>query len=672
MKCNVILFIKRDEGMKIFCLVLTLFFWGMTAHGDELPLDYFIKHNDYLDVKISPNGTYYAARLRQNEKVILVFFRRSDGQILSGVDPDGENLIHSVTWVSDDRVVYELAEKYDFEDSPISTGELFATNVDGSRSELLFGFRATDAHIGSRISNKDNVLASQSIINILPNDKKNILIAEYPWEKRGDYWYDSQQRGVNISKLNVFTGRKKKLEHLPFNIAKVFSDDDGNVNFVYYEDEDGYARVSYREDNESAWQTLSQGFAVDDNVDLVSKGRKNNSIYYMDTVTEKQYRGLYELDLTSEKSTLLTPDLTADIEAVYVDPGLNQPVVLTSYPETVEYKYTDNNNHFVKMHKKLAKAFNDQSVSITSSTQDGSLMIVRVESDTNPGEYFIVDVKTSKVEPLITNYSWIDPKQMRPKKPISVTSRDGLRIPGYITLPDLSMDEKAPLVVLIHGGPHGVRDYWEYDSEVQLLANRGYAVLQVNYRSSGGYGYAFNHLGYQQWGEKVINDIVDSTNWVIEHLPVDGNRACIYGASFGAYAALMSSVKEPDLFKCAVGFAGIYDLTLLYKRGDIRKNWGGQAYLERAIGNDFDKLKAFSPVNFVADIKADIMLIHGKEDIRAPYVHATAMRKKLKETGKPIEWLTFEYSGHGVWEEKYNRKYYQNLLRFFDKNLKAN
>src|SRR5262249_28241961 len=158
---------------------------------------------------------------------------------------------------------------------------------------------------------------------------------------------------------------------------------------------------------------------------------------------------------------------------------------------------------------------------------------------------------------------------------------DGVKIHGYFTMP-VNVKAGAPLVVLVHGGPHGVRDRWGYNPEVQLLASQGFAVLQVNYRGSGGYGRAYKESGYRHWGDRVMQDIVDATRWMVGKGLADAKRVCIYGASFGGYAALQASILAPDLFRCAVGYAGIYDLTMMDRVGDVPETRLGRGYVRVA------------------------------------------------------------------------------------------
>jgi dipeptidyl aminopeptidase/acylaminoacyl peptidase len=254
---------------------------------------------------------------------------------------------------------------------------------------------------------------------------------------------------------------------------------------------------------------------------------------------------------------------------------------------------------------------------------------------------------------------------------IKFTTEDGLDIYSYLTLP-VNIDEtaKPPLVTMVHGGPHApYYDIWGFDGMVQFLANRGYAVLQVNYRGSGGFGKAFEEAGFRQWGGKMIDDITDATQNVVDQGLVDGNRMCIYGASYGGYASLMSVVRQPDLFKCAIGYVGVYNLEYMYTDSDITMRDKGENYLEMVIGNDKAELAKFSPVHFADKIKANVFLIHGEKDARVSVRNSEEMRDALIKAGKQVPYLNFSNSGHGVYDEEGRRLLYSEIEKYLAQQL---
>ena len=258
---------------------------------------------------------------------------------------------------------------------------------------------------------------------------------------------------------------------------------------------------------------------------------------------------------------------------------------------------------------------------------------------------------------------------MAATKPISFKARDGLTIHGYLTLPENQEAKNLPLVVMPHGGPHGPRDWWGFDPDAQLLANRGMAVLKVNFRGSGGYGRSFEHAGHKKWGAEIQYDIIDATKYVVAQGFADPNNICIMGASFGGYSALQSSIIEPDLFKCAIGVVGVYDLPLMFKEGDIAGRERGQRYLKQVLGEDQQQLKAYSPVFNIDKLKAPVLVVHGGDDQRAPIEQAESLISSLKQANHPYEYMLLENEGHGFYKPKHRTEYYKRVLAFLQQHL---
>ena len=650
-------------------LLLAVSLPGQTK--DQIPLEHFTKHSDYLNLVLSPDGKHVAARVRDNETVYLLIIRLADGEITGGVKPGKNDAISHVTWVNNERLIYSFAEKYIAIDAPLGTGELFAINLDSSHNRRIAGYRASDAETGRRISYKSNDPATHYVLNRLPNDDKHVLIIEHPWSREGKWWWDHRNRPPIVSKLNIYTGKKTGKETIPHPGALVFANDKGEVNFITWQDENSDLNASYRDSKSEPWKDISN--VIGENLShavAVDVNRDGSKVYFEGRGNAESPETLYEFDLRSKKLTKLF-DNDVDLRTWEVDTN-NEPTVGISYPDLVKYHYAANklDSREIKTHKSLAKAFAGQSINIVSQTEDGRRLTLKVNSATNPGEYYKFDVATMQAQFIWGNYSWIDPRQMATVEPVSLQARDGLQLHGYFTRPaNLAEGAKPPLVVLPHGGPHGVRDYPLFDYEVQLLANRGYAVLQINFRGSGGYTTKFKRRGYKQWGGDMINDILDATQWVLDQDMADKDRVCVYGASFGGYAALMSAVRAPEMFQCTIGYAGVYDLNAKMEQGDIPRRFGGKGYIKKVIGTDEEQLKESSPVNHAGKIKAAVMLIHGDEDARVPNYHAKTMRKALKAADKPVEWLYIKDVAHGAWSLKNREKIYSELLAFLDQHI---
>ncbi|HET7560898.1 MAG TPA: alpha/beta fold hydrolase, partial [Rhodanobacteraceae bacterium] len=226
-----------------------------------------------------------------------------------------------------------------------------------------------------------------------------------------------------------------------------------------------------------------------------------------------------------------------------------------------------------------------------------------------------------------------------------------------------------PMVVFVHGGPYGIRDWWTYHAYVQAMATRGYAVLQVNYRGSGGYGYDFEKAGWKQWGGTMQDDVTDATLWAIQQGIADKNRICIYGGSYGGYAALEGAVKEPDLYKCAIGYVGIYNLPKMVFRGDDQQTYDDQTYWKRTVGTDETVLAQHSPFYQLDRLKAKVMLIVGGKDTNVLPVQGQEMHMALLKRGIPHEWMYKPDEAHGFYDEKNIAELFQRVDAFLAANI---
>ncbi|MGB0936877.1 MAG: alpha/beta hydrolase family protein [Colwellia sp.] len=322
-----------------------------------------------------------------------------------------------------------------------------------------------------------------------------------------------------------------------------------------------------------------------------------------------------------------------------------------------------------KLHADLYQSFNGDSVYISSSTDDGKHVVVFTMGDKNPGTYYSYNTETNKARYLLERNDWLAKKELATVLPYKFSARDGLELNGYLTLPHGKEAKNLPLVVNPHGGPHGPRDYWAFDWRVQALASKGYAVLQVNFRGSGGYGKKFEKAGYLQWGGQIQHDIIDATQWAIKSGYANKERVCIYGGSFGGYSALMSSIIEPDLYKCTIGVSGVYDLPLMYADGDIPTSLWGKQYLDKVLGGDDVNLLKYSPAHQIKKLKAPVLVIHGTADLRTPISQAESLISALEEKNHSVSKLIVDDEYHGFINEENRLAALDKIVEFLDEHI---
>ncbi len=639
------------------------------VHADEpLPVSYFTRHDVTGTAKISPDGEAIALTAGRYGRESLHFLRVKDMEPIGGVRASEGDELWRFDWVSPTRAIFSLAERHFGRARPMGTGEIFAIDRDGGRRELIYGYRAGEKQTGTRFAARQASRATGELLSRMKDDDKHILIVEYPWQRDGIFLRQDLDAHPRVARLDVYDGDKQPLHGIPLASAGVLVDQADQVRFGIGPNESGELAVVWKPEPNADWERFDLPGLRESSVVPRAFSPDNRSVFLTGVAEGESLNALYRLDLASATLERLFKHDDAEVEAVVTDLTETEVVGVRVHADKPEYYWLDKNHPAALLHRMLQQAFSGKAVEITSTTDDGRLAVVFVYSDVNPGDYYLFDTETNNADFLYGARRWVDPRRMRPKEPIVVESRDGLSLHGYLTRP---YDDAGPypLIVLPHGGPYNVRDRWHFDWEVQLLASRGYAILQVNFRGSDGYGMDFADAGIREWGGTMQDDLTDATRWAIdEGIAQDGN-ICLFGGSYGGYAAMMGAVREPDLYACAIGHAGIYDLKLMFETGDIPTWRVGRAYLERVLGGDEELLRERSPVHNAERIKAAVMLVHGKDDERADYKQAERMKEALQAADKPFVWRALGNEGHGIYDEKTREEVYTEILGFLDEHL---
>ncbi len=351
-------------------------------------------------------------------------------------------------------------------------------------------------------------------------------------------------------------------------------------------------------------------------------------------------------DLAGGPETVLDAVAGRDIDEAITDEWTGRVIGSEWTGDKPETKYFDPQRQALQ--SGLEGAFAGSSVRIASWDQSKNTVIVSVNGPRQPETYYFLDRTTHQTKVLSQTYPELKESDLGEMKSYPYKARDGLDIPAYLTLPPGKAPKNLPLIVLPHGGPD-VRDYLSFNWMAQFLANRGYAVLQPNYRGSSGYGKKFTDLGSGQWGFKMQDDITDGVRKVIGDGIADPKRVCIVGGSWGGYAALAGATFTPDLYACAVSWAGISDLPLLLG-SDIRDSGGAHSQMAlmllKEMGSDTARLAEVSPARHADMVKCPILLMHGKNDTTVELVQSKKMNEALLAARKQVEFITFEGEDH--------------------------
>lgn len=628
----------------------------------EVPLADFARHEQFRNVKISPNGDYLAANVVVDGKAVLSLIRLAD---MKGVNvrPRDTRELASFWWVAPDRVMYTIGERDGALEVPAQTGELYAVNADGTGDGVLFGFRVGNQG-ATHIQHATSRRAYATLIDPLRDDPKHALIAAYAFNGTNGVYPTAE-------KIDIYSGVTMPVTTSPLRDADFITDHHGVVRFAFGTDVDQVSKIWYRAGDGAKWELLFDENKDHQRMTPLGFNRKEDKVYF-DCAGAHKVGGLCTWDVATRKfATLWSGNVSGLVELV---PAFDHhdAIALRSMPDRMATTLIDSQAPEAKLLAGLMQQFPGEDVRITSSSTDGDKVVFSVRSDRDPGQFFLYDAKQHKASFLLATRPWIKPEQMAPMEPITLKSRDGLALHGYLTRPPGKEDAKnLPLVVFVHGGPYGIRDEWEFDPYVQMLASRGYGVLQVNYRGSGGYGHDFELAGYREWGGKMQDDVTDATRWAIAQGVGDPKRVCIFGGSYGGYAALEGAVKEPELYRCAIGYVGVYDLRLMKTRGDIPQSSFGENYLKLVLGDDDDQLWDRSPVAHLDRLKAKTMIIVGGQDWRVPPVQGETLRSALNKAHIEYEWLYQRTEGHGFYDEKNVEELFGKVGAFLDHNIGA-
>lgn len=615
------------------------------------------KRSAVRDMRVSPDGTMLAVSLPVDTSRNRIGVLDIDTMTVKAASQLRSSLetYSSFMWVNDRYLLLTLATTFGGFADARDTGELATLDVQTGRLTYAFGYRG-EAKIGTRMDRPGGDLAAA--FPIARAAKKNQVLI---WVSR----YDSPETS-EVRTLDVTNGRTKRITVAPVRNASFLVDHLGEVRLAtggatvsehrvhvrvggkwqLFENAEQSDRLMYplyfAADNQHFFARITRDGAPDAVVRINIEDRTETQVYANDIADP----AWYPIPTFDRK----------DVAAILTEDG--KPAMHWLNPNSAE----------AKLVQAMEPQLPEHLVYPVSSSEDGQRVLLLAMSDRNDGDYYLFDRKTLKARLLMSRREWLPIEALARKEPIQVPSRDGLTLHGYLTLPtDGSV--KPPLVVVPHGGPHGVRDRWEFEPIVQALATRGFAVLQINFRGSGGYGYDFDQMGRRQWGRTMQDDVTDATRWAIDSGKVDGSKVAIYGASYGGYAALMGAAREPDLYRCAISYVGVSDLQLMYDRGDIGDTRYGASYLKSVLGTDRDELKANSPSHLADQIKAKVFLIHGGRDERVPVKHAEVMRAALRKAGNEPEWFVEADEAHGFVKDSANEQLHQRVDSFLRKCL---
>jgi len=634
---------------------------NVCAQGiDRIPLADFAQPMEWNDVTLSPDGKYLAGSfVEPGGKTLLTIVNIKTMERVAVAGLRDAQQVNSIDWVNDERLLFSGADQFGTLAQPQPSGEIFGIGVDEKSPTALFGFRASGMQTGTYIKQKAENAAG-FLFDTLPSDPDHVLISV--WSFGGSQYSEAR-------KMNVKTGRTQVLLRGVMPMSAYKADHSGVIRLQWGLDLQNRQLMRYCADEDADWEVINDQNSSGEVWSVLGFSADNQRLFLQVSASGGP-DSIISYDLKAKKGKQVFRHLFASPSRYVYGLRDRAPIGVVVQPGARTIEFFEPNHPDVALYSRLKAAFPGHIATITSTSDDGGLVIVQVESSTNSGDYYLFNTRTSKADFLVSRAQLMDPELLSPTTPITVKARDGLALRGFLTFPRRVKDKKnLPMIVMPHGGPFGVFDEWRFDPWVQVLADHGYAVLQVNFRGSGGYGHDFEQAGYRQWGGKMQDDLTDATRFAIKEGYADPKRICLAGASYGGYAALMGLVREPELYQCAMSYVGVSDLALMYSRGDLSDQVFSVNYMKETIGNDDAALDKLSPVKLAASIKAPVFLAHGRVDRRVPIVHAESMKSALEKAGQSVEYLAVSGEGHGFYKPANNLILYRKQLEFFAKHI---
>ena len=647
----------------LFLAISLLAIGAQAQQSKEYSVSDFFRNPEFALLQLSPNGEWLAALGPYEGRRNLFTMRLSDKAAarLTSYESKGRDRanrdVASFFWANDERLIFRV-------------------DADGNESFSWFAVNRDATDPQTLVEGSTGIVlfpTNTSLLSRLDHDPEHVLVMN---NERNKFYPD-------VYRLNVYTGRMSRVETNPGHFQGYGVDWDGNVRIaVGHPDATGRAlregellkqNLYYRATPDSDWKIAHSTHFFDGPAFAPLAFAANNRTLYVSTNEGRDTSAIYTFDPeTGELGELILADDRSDLTGLTLSPRDHRPLWVSWQYELPEKVMLD--EEFAALQATIDGAFPGKVNRITSMSDDENVAIIYSGSDRDPGTYYLYDKSAGTIEYFVRPRPWIEPGDMSEMTPVRYEARDGETIHAYLTVPAGSEPRDLPLIINPHGGPYGIRDFWGHNSETQFLANRGYAVMQINYRGSGGYGQRFLDIAWQKWGLEMQDDITDGVLWAIEQGIADPDRVCIYGGSYGGYATMAGITKTPDLYQCAVNYVGVVDLIALldyhhrFRNGDFIQAWG-----KRAIGDrraDRDRLMATSPINHLDKIKVPLYVVHGKRDPRVPHESQyVPLVRKLRGTEIDYKTMLKNKEGHGFRKEENRIELYTELEKFFAQHI---
>jgi len=624
--------------------VLGLVFTCASAAQTPIAIETLFRRPDYGSMQLSPDATKLATVMVSHGRYNLAIIDLATRQARAITAFDDADVVRYV-WIGGGRLLLDLGEMHD-----------------ASGRERISSAVAVDADGGVQYRTR---FASSSVLYRFFDSGDVIVSARGPGRDDTQAWRAS----TRSNERTLLTGDN------PGHVGRWIVDQAGNVRVaIGYDRAERQQVFHHRSDVGAPWKEFAR-FNIASRENFVPLGFDfDGKTLFVTSNIGADRRAIYRYDPETGKFLdKLLESARVDVTNLIVDRHAKR--VIGAYSDEADAGDIWLDAQLQRVQNGVNQALPGLRNRLSSGSLNRTRMLITSSSDVQPAKYWLLDVESGRLEELASSRKWIDSKIMTPAKRMSYKSRDGLDSPAAMMVPATASGHKPPLVVMIHGGPNASGYGHGFNEEAQFFASRGYAVLMPDFRGTTGYGRSFVEAGDRQWGRAMQDDITDGVRWAIDQGIVDAERVCLFGWSYGGYAALMGLVREPPMFRCAVAAVAVTDPALLFDVG-----WNRAAAidefeedLDRRIGDPKDQaeLEAISPLKQAKRIKAPVLLAFGGVDRRVPIVHGTRMKNALEENGTPVEWVMYPTEAHGFNKDENRFDFYRRVEKFLAQHLVA-
>ncbi len=600
-----------------------------------IPREILFGNPEKASPQISPDGNKIAY-LAPSKGVLNIWVRSTDGKDDQPVTQDQNQGIRSYFWAQDSEHLFYMQDTEGDENT-----HLYRVNLKSGEALNLTPF------LGVRVQ----------VLSFDRHFPETLLIA---MNRENPKVYDAYR-------LQWKTGELELAAKNNGSISEWIADSELQVRGALIAGSDTSFEVMIRETEKSEWRKVAEwGFEDNSSCSVIGFSKEGKSLYLIDSRDAPTGR-LVRLDLESGEKVILAEDPQYDVISAWLHPDTREVRMAAWIKEKTEWRIFEES---IRADIETILNRHGQGFSIISASDDDQSWVLRVESDQSPVVYFLYRRSNRTSQLLFENQPELRKYKLAGMEPITIQSRDGLQLHGYITFPPHAPRKNLPLVLNVHGGPWA-RDSWGYDARTQWFANRGYICLRINFRGSVTYGKNFLNAGNKEWGGKMQNDLTDAVAWAVRKGYADSKRVAIFGGSYGGYAALAGATFTPDLYQAAISVVGPSNLISFLNT--TPSYWS--TYLEniyRRVGNpekDFEFLKARSPYFQADKIRIPILIAQGANDPRVRKAESDQIVEALQRRNIPHEYLLFQDEGHGFAKPQNQLKFYKTAEVFLARYL---